>query len=130
MKETEQGGAPDFASIYRNYADNFERNFVVHPNGTLRCDPATHANIAGWYNQHLDFIKLFTSFAPPRIVLRESLQDGINITNDNEMEMIRAYCFALMAYHKVCNVIGRQISPNYTSGLIVDDQVAVGVGTI
>ncbi len=103
---------------------------MVQPNGTLLCDPETHANIAGWYNQQLDFIKLFTSFAPLQIVLREPLQGGINVANDHKMEMIRAYCFALLAYHKVCNVIGRQISPNYTPGLIVDDQVAVGVGTI
>ena len=108
-------------SIYANYADSFEQNFVVQPNGTLRCDRETRAKVQVWYNFQLDFIKLFTSFAPPRLVLREPQQGEINITNGNKMEMLRAYCFAFLAYHKVCDTIGRRISPNYTPGLVVDD---------
>jgi len=114
-KAQESGGSPDFLSIYANYADNFERNFVVQPNGTLRCDRETRATVPVWYNRQLDFIKLFTSFAPPRIVLREQQQAEI------KMEMLRAYCFAFLAYHKVCDTIGRQISPNYNPGLVIDD---------
>jgi len=53
--------------------------------------------------------------------LREPQQGEINITNGNKMEMLRAYCFAFLAYHKVCDTIGRRISPNYTPGLVVDD---------
>jgi len=113
-KAQESGGSPDFLSIYANYADSFERNFVVQPNGTLRCYRETRATVPVWYNRQLDFIKLFTSFVPPRIVLRD-------ITNYNKMEMLRAYCFAFLAYHKVCDTIGRQISPNYNPGLVIDD---------
>ena len=114
--------APNFLSIYVNYADCFERNFVVQPNGTLCCDRETRAKVPAWYNSQLDFIKLFTSFAPPPIVLREPQQGEIQVTNNhNKMEMIRAYCFAFLAYHKVCNTLGRPVSPNYNPGLIVDD---------
>ena len=113
--------APNFLSIYVNYADCFERNFVVQPNGTLCCDRETRAKVPAWYNSQLDFIKLFTSFAPPRIVLREPQQGEIQVTNNNKMEMIRAYCFAFLAYHKVCDTLGRPVSPNYNPGLIVDD---------
>jgi hypothetical protein len=92
---------------------------VVQPNGTLRCDRETRARVPVWYNRQLDFIKLFTSFAPPRIVLREPQQGEINVLN--KMEMVRAYCFAFLAYHKVCDTTGRQISPNYNPGLVIDD---------
>jgi hypothetical protein len=112
LKET-----PNFLSIYVNYADCFERNFVVQPNGTLCCDRETRARVPAWYNSQLDFIKLFTSFAPPRIVLREPQQGEVS----NPMEMMRAYCFAFLAYHKVCDTLGRPVSPNYNPGLIVDD---------
>ena len=80
---------------------------MVQPNGTLRFD---NVNIPIWYNHQLDFIRLFTTFVPPR------MQKKIN-----RMEMMRAYCFAFLAYHKVCSMIGRLISPNYNPGLIIDD---------
>ena len=108
-QECSEERLPDFITIYTNYADGFEQIFVVQQNGTLRCDDEHRVKVPAWYNCQLDFIRLFTTFEPPSL--------GVF----NKMEMLRAYCFAFLAYHKVCDTIGRRISPNYTPGLVVDD---------
>ena len=99
----------------RQFVEGFERAFVVQPNGTLKCDNT----IQEWYNANLDFIADVTEFTPPALRL-EPVRD-IATTNQN---MIRAYCFALVAYHRTCKKLHRHFNQLYTPLLIVgeDDQ--------
>lgn len=107
------------------FVEGFERAFVVQQNGTLKCDKVIRPIVQEWYNANLDFIADVTEFTPPALRLEEPkpVRD-IATTNQNKVEMIRAYCFALVAYHSTCKKLQRHFNPLYTPLLIAgeDDQ--------
>ncbi len=111
----------DYLAFYRAYADNFERFFCIQSNGTLRCDSESRQNVPNWYNNQRAFIHLLVSTEPPMLVLKEPQQGDISTTNWNKTEMIRAYTHALVAYHRVCDVLRRPKSPDYTSDVQVGE---------
>ena len=84
--------------------------------------------IQEWYNTNLDFIADVTEFTPPALRLEEPtpVRDIATITtNQNKVEMIRAYCFALVAYHRTCQKLQLHVNQLYTPLLIAgedDDQ--------
>jgi hypothetical protein len=94
----------------RQFVEGFERAFVVQPNGTLKCDKVIRPVVQEWYNANLDFIADVTEFTPPALRLEEP-----------NPALIRAYCFALVAYHSACKKLRRHFNPLYTS-LLIDDQ--------
>lgn len=98
------------------FAEGFERAFVVQQNGTLKCDKG----VQEWYNANLDFIADVTEFAPPALRLEEPVRD-IATAHQNKVEMIRAYCFALVAYHGTCKKLQRHFNPLYTPLLIAEE---------
>ena len=97
----------------RQFVEGFERAFVVQPSGTLKCDNT----IQEWYNANLDFIADVTEFNPPALRLEEPKPV-------RDIEMILAYCFALVAYHRTCKKLHRHFNQLYTPLLIAgeDDQ--------
>ena len=84
--------------------------------------------IQEWYNANLDFIADVTEFTPPALRLEEPnpVRDiATTTTNQHKVEMIRAYCFALVAYHSTCKKLQRHFNQLYTPLLIAgedDDQ--------
>ena len=106
----------DCLSIYRSYADNFERCFAVQADGILYCDNDTRHNVTAWYNAQLLLIQLVVGVAPPFLVLTEPHQgDPATISNWNKTEITRAYTFASIAYHKMCDAMCRPKGAGYTS---------------
>jgi hypothetical protein len=117
----DETGVINYNAMYNVYATRFEQLFVVQSNGTLRCDAETRENVPKWYNNQRDFIHLLVGTKPALLVLQEPQQGDIGTTNNNKIEMIRAYTHALIAYNRVCEVIGRAKSPHYASEVQVGE---------
>jgi hypothetical protein len=64
-----------------------------------------------------------TEFTPPALKLEEPkpVRD-ITTTNQNKVEMIRAYCFALVAYHSTCKKLQRHFNQLYTPMLTAGEE--------
>ena len=106
----------------RQFVEGFERAFVVQQNGTLKCDKVIRPFVQEWYNANLDFIADVIDFTPPALRLEEPKPVRDNATtNQNKVEMIRAYCFALLAYHSTCKKLQRHFNELYTPLLIVGE---------
>ena len=121
MDTTQAEPQNDYMPIYRAYADNFERCFAVQANGILYCDKGTRHNAPLWYNAQRPLINLVVSIEPPMLVLREPHQgDPATISNWNKTEMTRAYTFALIVYHKICDLMRRPKVTGYTSYVQID----------
>jgi hypothetical protein len=100
----------------RQFVEGFERAFVVQQNGTLKCDKVIRPVVQEWYNANLDFIADVTEFTPPALRLEEPTS-----VRDIATNMIRAYCFALVAYHSACKKLQRHFNQLYTPLLIAGE---------
>jgi len=105
----------DYNTVNHAYATCFEQLFVVQSNGTLKCDADTREKVLVWFNNQRTFIHMLVGTEPPLLVLQEPQQGDIATTNSNKIEMIRAYTHALIAYNRICDVIGRAKAPCYAS---------------
>ena len=105
----------DYNAANHAYVTCFEQLFVVQSNGTLKCDADTREKVHIWFNNQRTFIHMLVGTEPPLLVLQEPQQGDIATTNSNKIEMIRAYTHALIAYNRICDVIGRARAPCYAS---------------
>jgi hypothetical protein len=105
----------DYDTMNRAFATRFEELFVIQSNGTLKCDAEIRKRMPVWFNNQRALIHLLVCSEPAVLVLQEPHQGDIGITNSNKVEMIRAYNHALVAYNRICDVIGRKKAPCYAS---------------
>ena len=120
-----------FEKICIDFIEGFHRAFVIMGNGALGCDQAIRRETPTWYNAQALLIASHVGFAPPVLRLQEPAgQSDITTTNHNKIEMIRAYAYAFIVYHKMCAIIGYTIHattlrPEYTRE--VDVQSSLGL---
>ena len=107
--------AIDYNAANHAYATRFEQLFVVQSNGTLKCDADKREKVPAWFNNQRTFIHMLVGTEPPLLVLQDPQQGDIATTNRNKIEMINAYTHALIAYNKICDVLGRVKAPCYAS---------------
>jgi hypothetical protein len=113
--------AIDYNATNHAYTARFEQLFVVQSNGILKCDAETREKVPAWFNNQRGFIHLLVGTEPALLVLQEPQQGDIGTTNSHKIEMIRAYTYALIAYNRVCDVIGRTKAPCYASRVQVGE---------
>ena len=123
MENTPPLNPDPFEKICIDFIEGFRRAFVITGNGALGCDQAIRRETPMWYNSQARLIASYVGFAPPVLRLQEPAgQSDITTTNHNKIEMIRAYAYAFIVYHKMCTIIGytTTLHPEYTPEVDVE----------
>lgn len=114
---TEESDSIDYLAICRAYADNFEQIFRVTLIKDLECDSEARERTLSWFNSQRAFIHLIVSVEPPPLVLAEPHRQSV--AEWERTNLVCAYTYALIAYYRVCDVLGRPKFPGYTPNALL-----------